>query len=245
VRSAGRLHGCCRVARPFRRRFCSVCVCVCVCKLGLSAPLSPAATATPPQEEEIRRAAEERQKREDAEAAKWMGQISVEETGVDAEDGGEGGETAAARFIAYIQERKMVSIEEVRGAGWGWGRGSAGGCFMQDWALSSSLYVTLKVTPSCPSPPAPRPPHQLATEFRLRSSEVVEKLTTLESQGQLTGVMDERGKFIHISSEEMKAVADFMRGRGRVAIAELAARSGEWPCVSCFGRGLCCCWLHC
>jgi hypothetical protein len=65
------------------------------------------------QEDEIRRAAEERQRREDEEAAKWLGQISVEEAGVDAEDGGEGGEAAAARFVAYIQERKMVSIEEV------------------------------------------------------------------------------------------------------------------------------------
>lgn len=67
------------------------------------------------QEEEIRRAAEERQKREDEEAAKWLGQISVEEAGVDAEDGGDSGEAAAARLVAYIQERKMVSIEEVGG----------------------------------------------------------------------------------------------------------------------------------
>ncbi len=41
------------------------------------------------------------------------------------------------------------------------------------------------------------------------------------------GVMDERGKFIHISAEEMAAVADFIRRRGRVAIAELAARSNH------------------
>lgn len=68
---------------------------------------------------------------------------------------------------------------------------------------------------------------QLATEFRLRSAEVVDRLQALEAQGALTGVMDERGKYIHISSEEMAAVAEFVKGRGRVAIAELAARSGE------------------
>ncbi|KAI8463885.1 MAG: DDRGK domain-containing protein 1-like protein [Monoraphidium minutum] len=132
------------------------------------------------QEDEIRRAAEERQRREDEEASKWLGQISVEEAGVDAEGGDEGGEAAAARMIAYIRERKMVSIEE------------------------------------------------LATEFRLRSAEVVDRLQALEAAGQLTGVMDERGKFIHISVDEMRAVADFIRKRGRVAIAELAAKSGDF-----------------
>jgi hypothetical protein len=48
-----------------------------------------------------------------------MGAISVEEAGVDAEDGGESGQDATARFVAYIQERKMVSIEEVISGGGG------------------------------------------------------------------------------------------------------------------------------
>lgn len=49
----------------------------------------------------------------------------------------------------------------------------------------------------------------------------------LEAQGALTGLMDERGKYIHISEDEMAAVAAFVKKRGRIAIAELAARSGE------------------
>jgi hypothetical protein len=55
---------------------------------------------------------------------------------------------------------------------------------------------------------------------------VVDRIQALEAAGALTGVMDERGKFIAISGEEMAAVAAFLRQRGRVAIAELAARSG-------------------
>ena len=39
--------------------------------------------------------------------------------------------------------------------------------------------------------------------------------------------MDDRGKFIYISSEEMAAVADFIQKKGRVSIAELAKRSNE------------------
>ena len=35
-------------------------------------------------------------------------------------------------------------------------------------------------------------------------------------------------QFIHISKEEMQAVADFMRRRGRVSVAELAAKSNTF-----------------
>ena len=35
-------------------------------------------------------------------------------------------------------------------------------------------------------------------------------------------------QFIYISREEMEAVASFMRQRGRVAIAELAAKSSQF-----------------
>ena len=87
------------------------------------------------------------------------------------------------------------------------------------------------IAPPSPRPPPPHPSPsasdpQLATEFRLRSVEVVERIRGLEAQGALTGVMDERGKYIFVSPEEMRAVADFIRTRGRVHIAELAAKSG-------------------
>lgn len=40
-------------------------------------------------------------------------------------------------------------------------------------------------------------------------------------------------QFIFVSPEEMEAVADFIRQRGRIAISELAAKSnqvgGDWP----------------
>jgi len=39
--------------------------------------------------------------------------------------------------------------------------------------------------------------------------------------------MDDRGKFIYITPEELAAVANFIRQRGRVAIAELAQASSS------------------
>jgi len=39
--------------------------------------------------------------------------------------------------------------------------------------------------------------------------------------------MDDRGKFIYISEEELKAVAKFIKQRGRISIAELAESSNS------------------
>lgn len=40
--------------------------------------------------------------------------------------------------------------------------------------------------------------------------------------------MDDRGKYIYISLEEMKAVADYIRREGRVSISHLASKSNQF-----------------
>eukprot|EP00955_Chlamydomonas_euryale_P030455 320552-Chlamydomonas_euryale.AAC.36 len=132
------------------------------------------------QEEEMRQADEERKKREDEEAAKWIGQISVEQEGT-----GEGDDQAESQgllqqFIDYIKQRKTVPLE------------------------------------------------QLATEFKLRTTDVIDRVQGLEAMGRLTGVMDERGKYIYISRGEMEAVANYINQKGRIAISELAAKSSTF-----------------
>jgi hypothetical protein len=61
----------------------------------------------------------------------------------------------------------------------------------------------------------------LATDFGISSSDAVNRVTALEANGAITGVVDDRGKFIYVSTEEMKHVADFVRRKGRVSISEL------------------------
>ena len=46
--------------------------------------------------------------------------------------------------------------------------------------------------------------------------------------GRLSGVMDDRGKYIYISLEEMKAVADYIKHQGRVNISHLASMSNKF-----------------
>ena len=69
---------------------------------------------------------------------------------------------------------------------------------------------------------------ELAAEFGLRTAEAVSRVQALESMGRLTGVMDDRGKFIYISPDEMATVAAFINAQGRVSIAELANRSNDF-----------------
>ena len=49
----------------------------------------------------------------------------------------------------------------------------------------------------------------------------------VQEMGLLTGVMDDRGKFIYISEEELLNVKRFIEQRGRINISELAVASGE------------------
>jgi len=46
--------------------------------------------------------------------------------------------------------------------------------------------------------------------------------------GRLSGVMDDRGKYIYISMEEINAVADYIKRQGRVSISHLASKSNQF-----------------
>jgi len=68
---------------------------------------------------------------------------------------------------------------------------------------------------------------ELASRFKLRAQEAVDRIRALEAEGSITGVIDDRGKFIYISPDELKAVAKFINQRGRVSVQELAEYSNK------------------
>lgn len=72
------------------------------------------------------------------------------------------------------------------------------------------------------------PLEDLAAEFKLRTQDCINRITSLENMGRLSGVMDDRGKYIYISLEEMKAVADYIKLEGRVSISHLASKSNQF-----------------
>ncbi|XP_003788099.1 DDRGK domain-containing protein 1 [Otolemur garnettii] len=67
----------------------------------------------------------------------------------------------------------------------------------------------------------------LASQVGLRTQDTINRIQDLLAEGTLTGVIDDRGKFIYITPEELTAVANFIRQRGRVTIAELAQASNS------------------
>ncbi|XP_051981474.1 DDRGK domain-containing protein 1 isoform X1 [Xyrauchen texanus] len=65
----------------------------------------------------------------------------------------------------------------------------------------------------------------LASHFSMRTQDAIARLQDLIADGSLTGVIDDRGKFIFITPEELNAVAQFIKQRGRISISELAQAS--------------------
>ncbi|KPP67146.1 DDRGK domain-containing protein 1-like [Scleropages formosus] len=67
----------------------------------------------------------------------------------------------------------------------------------------------------------------LASHFEMRTQDAISRLQDLIADGSLTGVIDDRGKFIFITPEELRAVGNFIKQRGRVSITELAQASNS------------------
>jgi hypothetical protein len=57
--------------------------------------------------------------------------------------------------------------------------------------------------------------------------DAINRVNQVQEMGLLTGVMDDRGKFIYISEDELRQVKKFIEQRGRVNIMELAKASSE------------------
>ena len=55
--------------------------------------------------------------------------------------------------------------------------------------------------------------------------DAISRLQTLLDEGQLEGMMDDRGKFIYLTTDELEAVAKYIRQNGRVAISDLSEAS--------------------
>uniref|UniRef100_A0AC34F6G3 DDRGK domain-containing protein 1 n=1 Tax=Panagrolaimus sp. ES5 TaxID=591445 RepID=A0AC34F6G3_9BILA len=68
---------------------------------------------------------------------------------------------------------------------------------------------------------------ELAAKFKLDVPAAVEKIKYFIENDILTGVIDDRGKFIYIAPEELEAVARFINQRGRISLFELASYSNQ------------------
>jgi hypothetical protein len=56
----------------------------------------------------------------------------------------------------------------------------------------------------------------LSHKFKLSTKEIVDKIKQLEQQGAVSGIFDERGKYLVIEQEEWSAIRNYITARGRV-----------------------------
>uniref|UniRef100_A0A0A9W3J4 DDRGK domain-containing protein 1 n=1 Tax=Lygus hesperus TaxID=30085 RepID=A0A0A9W3J4_LYGHE len=128
-------------------------------------------------QEEERRAKEEEERREHEAYLKLKAEFTIEEEGCDQEE--LDGENLLERFIQYIQDKKVVAIDE------------------------------------------------LAAKFRMKTQAAIDRIQDLQNEERLSGVIDDRGKFIYISRSELEGIAKFVKQRGRVSLVELAENSNR------------------
>jgi ATP-dependent 26S proteasome regulatory subunit len=62
---------------------------------------------------------------------------------------------------------------------------------------------------------------ELASEFGLSATEAVERVELLEEMQRISGVVDDRGKFIYVTVDEMAKMAKFVLDKGRSNISDI------------------------
>jgi len=63
----------------------------------------------------------------------------------------------------------------------------------------------------------------LAADFKMKTSVAIDRLKDLEKLGRLSGIFDDRGKYVYITTEEMAGVAEWLKNKGRISRADLVA----------------------
>jgi hypothetical protein len=61
----------------------------------------------------------------------------------------------------------------------------------------------------------------LSGVFKVNPNDLVGRLNLLEAQGRISGIVDDRGKYIYITEKELAAIEKIFMQRGRISKAEL------------------------
>ena len=148
----------------------------------------------------------------------------MEEAG-DAGEGAEEEEGLLVRFVTTLQRRKVSTLEQLSAE---FGLKTADLDAEEDpWTLElccSRVHCIRSPGSHARRRHAVQGPFSTPfTELaHTRTADLVARLRSLEAMGYVTGVVDDRGKFIFISREELQAVSSYIRRKGRVRISTLA-----------------------
>ncbi|ORC93325.1 uncharacterized protein TM35_000012020 [Trypanosoma theileri] len=149
--------------------------------------------------EELR---EERRRREDEEYAKWVGAIGVEERG----ELGDEERTRRETLVAFVTARGR-ELEERQ----------------QQQEQQSGEHAVAAAVPSEDDKGARNilVLSDVAREHGVTVDVVVQLIEKLLEDGIISGVFDDRGKFVMVAEAHFVKIAEFIQQRGRVSVREL------------------------
>lgn len=61
----------------------------------------------------------------------------------------------------------------------------------------------------------------VAQRFGMLTKDVLERVAKLEEQGRLSGITDDRGKYVHVTPDEFERIAQSIESKGRVSRQDL------------------------
>ncbi len=61
----------------------------------------------------------------------------------------------------------------------------------------------------------------MAQNFKLTNKSIIQRIKDLESSGHIKGVLDERGKYIYISNEEIGDLLKIVATKGKLSKGEI------------------------
>jgi len=73
----------------------------------------------------------------------------------------------------------------------------------------------------------------MAQDFNMSPREAMRIIQELQTQGTLSGVFDDRGKFITVDDKELEALADYVNKRGRLTLEDFTARANDLISARC------------
>lgn len=162
-------------------------------------------------EEQVRQDRKKREQQAEEERKKVEEKERAEEKRVEEEEKKAREEKERREYEEYLKMKEAFSVEEE-----GYEEGEAGDeqNLLQEFVtyIKSQKVVLIE---------------DLAARFKLKTQAAIDRIKDLQNDNILSGVIDDRGKFIYVSQEEMEAVAKFIKQRGRVSIQELAENSNQ------------------
>jgi glucan-binding YG repeat protein len=162
-------------------------------------------------EEHSRAEKKKREQQAEEERRKAEAKLEAEEKRIDEEERKAKEEKERREYEEYLKMKEAFSVEEE-----GYEEGDDGNetNLLQEFVnyIKNNKVVVIE---------------DLAAHFKLKTQAAIDRIKDLQKDDILTGVIDDRGKFIYVSQDEMDAVAKFIRQRGRVSIAELAENSNK------------------